>query len=71
MVHLDSEDLCYRKDTVITNAISKYGSESYHSEARIGTGNVHVSEKCKNNKTLVDVKNIFSVTGIFTIINVR
>lgn len=30
MVYLDSEDLCYRENVVIAKAMSKYGSESYH-----------------------------------------
>jgi hypothetical protein len=32
MVYLDSEDLCYRENVVIAKAISKYGSESYHTK---------------------------------------
>jgi hypothetical protein len=30
MVYLDSEDLCYRENVVIAKAMSKYGSEFYH-----------------------------------------
>jgi hypothetical protein len=59
MVYLDSEDLCYRENVVIAKAISKYGSESYHL-SKDRKGYVHVSEKYKNNKTLVDVKNILA-----------
>jgi hypothetical protein len=32
MVYLDSEDLCYRENVVIAKAMSKYGSESYHTK---------------------------------------
>ena len=35
MVYLDSEDLWYREDTVITNAISKYGSDVVHILAKL------------------------------------
>jgi hypothetical protein len=59
MVYPDSEDLCYRENVVIAKAMSKYGSKSII-YARIGKGDVYVSEKYKSNKTLVDVKNILA-----------
>ncbi len=60
MVYLDSEDLCYRENVVIAKAISKYGSESYHTKQGSERVMSRYQKNIKSNKTLVDVKNILA-----------